>query len=255
MMSRQIFQNRKINRASPIPYYYQIVQILREALRDAEGNAGESDLSLPSEAEFCEMFEVNRGTVRHALQVLEREGLIYREKGRGTFLRRKRLEVDLAVLCSTTEDMRKRGWEPGTQVISLSQDTPSLHIRRSLSLAPEEMVWSLYRLRLANDEPTGLERSFLPCRLYPDLDRHDLTASLYYTLQNAYGMHPHSADQLIRTRGATSEEAALLGIKEQEPVFEVSRTTFDHAGKPLEYLESVWRGDRYDFHVRLFSRE
>jgi len=254
-MSTQLDIRRKINRITPVPYYYQIVQILREAIQDAGSSESDPLLTLPSEADFCELFEVNRGTIRHALQVLEREGLIYREKGRGTFLRRKRLEIDLAVLCSTTDDLKRRGWQPGAQVISLEQVEPSLHIQRSLSLPEGERTWVFYRLRLANNEPIGLEHYYLPCRPFPEFDRRNLSASLYFTIENNYGLQPRSADQLIRTRLATPQEAALLTITECEPVFEISRTTFDTTGVPLEYLESVWRGDRYDFRIHLHSRD
>ncbi|NLF00331.1 MAG: GntR family transcriptional regulator, partial [Anaerolineales bacterium] len=180
---------RRINKEIPVPYYYQIAQILREVIEDQQLDPGQGEASLPSEAELCDVYGVTRGTVRHALEVIEREGLIYREKGRGTFLTRRRVELDLNKLCSTTEDMRARGWEPSTIVLGLEKGSPRPHVRYKLGVGDEDgCVWMLHRLRLANDEPVSLQWSYIPCALAPDLDTHDLTGSLYYVLKNEYGI-------------------------------------------------------------------
>lgn len=253
--------DQKINKSSPVPYYYQMVVILRELIQDIgtepgterESVPGSAPRPFPSESELAEFFEVNRGTVRHALEVLEREGLIYREKGRGTFLRRRRVELDLMTLCSTTEDLKKRGWEPRSQLLELSLIIPSPHIQRSLELVPEEKTWKIHRLRLANDEPISLQWSYIPNRLAPDLDRYDLSGSLYYTLKNEYRIELKSAEQTIRTRAATPEEAGLLQIAQGDALFEIWRLTFNQEQRPVEYLDSLWRGDRYDLRVHLES--
>lgn len=253
--------NQKIDKSSPVPYYYQMVVVLRELIQgigsesrpDDQRNSDFKPTPFPSESELAEFFDVNRGTVRHALAVLEREGLIYREKGRGTFLRRRRVELDLMTLCSTTEDLKKRGWEPRSLILELSLITPSLHILRSLELAPEEHAWKIHRLRLANGEPISLQWSYIPSRLALGLDHHDLGGSLYYTLKNEYRIELKSAEQTIRTRAATPEEAKLLQVAEGDALFEIWRLTFDQEQRPVEYLDSLWRGDRYDLRVHLQS--
>jgi GntR family transcriptional regulator len=245
---------RRINKDLPVPYYYQIVQILRESISDIKDEQGHEEILLPSEAELCDMFNVNRGTIRHALDMLEREGLIYREKGRGTFIRRRRVELDLSYLRSTTDDLKSRGWKPRTEVLSITHVSPRVHIKKSLKLSDGEKVWEIYRLRLANDEPISLPRAFLPVALMPDIIKHNLSGSLYSIWQNVYHIQPRDGEQTIRTRVATKEEAELLQISEGNPLFEITRITYDVNNVPLEYLISLWRGDRYDFHVRLSSR-
>lgn len=244
-----------------MPFYYQMVMILRELIQDLDDNTVDSSspdqkpirlpARFPSESELAEFFQVNRGTVRHALSVLEREGLIYREKGRGTFLRRRRVELDLMSLCSTTEDLQKRGWEPMSVLLELEQVSPSAHIQRLLQLVEGNQTWKIYRLRLANDEPISLQWSYIPAGLAPGLEQHDLRGSLYYTLKNQYDLTLKTADQTIRTRAATGEEAELLQINEGDALFEITRLTFDAEQRPVEYLDSLWRGDRYDLQVRL----
>ena len=242
---------RKINKELPVPFYYQMAQILREAIQDFTSTSQASETAFPSESELGEFFQVNRGTVRHALDVLEREGLIYREKGRGTFLKRRRLELDLTQLCSTTEDLKLRGWVPGSQIISVKCVPPRAHIAHSLSLPDGMLVWEIFRLRLANDEPISLQWSYIPENITPRLDRKDLNGSLYYILKNAYGIDLRAADQIIRTRLTTAEEADLLDTREDTPVFDFCRTTYDQYDRPVEYLEAIWRGDRYDLRVHL----
>jgi GntR family transcriptional regulator len=253
-MREIILNRRKIDKGLPVPYYYQIVQILREAIQDLDVSPGASNLGFPSESELSEYFQVNRGTIRHALQLLEREGLIYREKGRGTFLRRRRVELDLSTLCSTTEDLKARGWIPASRLLSLEKISPSLHIQRHLELSPEDLVWLIHRLRLADNEPISLQWSYIPVELAPELDQEDMTSSLYYILRNTYGHELQSGDQTVRTRSATSEEARLLEIEEGAPLFEIWRITYDQNQRPVEHLDSLWRGDRYDLQVRLYNR-
>lgn len=252
-MAESIFNPRRINKDLPVPYYYQIVQVLRESIADIEEKDDHIEIPLPSEAELCDLFSVNRGTIRHALDMLEREGLIYREKGRGTFVRRRRVEVDLSYLCSTTDDLRNRGWEPSTEVISINQVSPRSHICTSLNLGETDKVWEVYRKRLANGEPISLQRAFFPVSLMPDLVKKDLTGSFFNLWKDFYKIQVKDGEQTIRTRSATSEEAELLLISECDPIFEITRVTYDINNQPFEYLISVWRGDRYDFNVRLSS--
>lgn len=241
---------RRVNKAIPVPYYYQIAEILRDMIADAEVQP-DAEVALPSENELCTLYEVTRATVRHALELLEEEGLVYREKGRGTFLRRRRVQIDLTRLCSTTEDMKARGWTPATQVLSVRVVTPLAHVQHQLRTSEDAQVWEVHRLRLADGEPISLQWSYLPCQSVPELDRLDLTGSLYYGLANRYGIQLQNGEQVIRTRAVTAEEARLLAIPESAPVFVIDRTSYDQEGRPIEYLRSLWRGDRYDLQIRL----
>jgi GntR family transcriptional regulator len=253
-MTDNMINPRRINKDLPIPYYYQIVQVLRESIDDIKGDENEDEIQLPSEAELCEIFSVNRGTIRHALDLLEREGLIYRERGRGAFIRRRRVELDLSFLNSTTEDLKSRGWIPRTEVLSIKQVDPRSHIRNILNMKEGEKAWEVLRRRWANEEPISLQQAFFPENLTPNLISQDLTKSFFEIWKNKYGLHPKDAEQTIRTRAATQEEAEKLSIVEGAPIFEITRVTFDINNVAFEYLQSVWRGDRYDFKIHLRSR-
>jgi GntR family transcriptional regulator len=243
--------SRRIDRALPIPYYFQIADILRGMIADADLGP-DAEVSLPSENELCSLYSVTRATVRHALDLLEREGLVFRRKGKGTFLRR-RVQLDLARLCSTTKDMQARGWVPATRLLSAREVSPAAHVKRQLRVSDPALVWEIHRLRLADGEPISLQWSFISCQRAPGLDRHDMEGSLYDTLRSAYGIELRTAEQVIRTRIATDEEAHLLEIPPAAPVFVIDRTSHDQSGAPVEYLHALWRGDRYDLHIRLTS--
>jgi len=252
-MADKTLATRPIDKNVPIPYYYQIAQTLRDAVTDLTLKQREEEVALPSEAELCGRFQVSRGVVRQALQLLEHEGLIHRERGRGTFVTRRRLEHELTHLCSVTEDLRARGWAPGAQLLHVREMPPPLHIRHALRLAQGEAVWEVYRLRLADGEPVSLQWCYTPVRLTPGLDQEDLSGSLWDLYRARYGLNLAMADQTVRVRAAAPEEADLLAISEGDPVFVITRTTYDHAETPVQYLASLWRSDRYDFTVRLYG--
>ncbi len=242
---------RSINKNVPVPYYYQIAQTLREAIDDAGARLQEGEVLLPSETRLCKLFEVARATVRHALEMLEREGLIYREKGRGTFVRRPRLKIDVRHLASTTKDMQASGVVPGFRMLSVEAVRPGPNVRHALGLAKTSAVWEIRRLRMANGDPVGVQCCWIPVSRTPGLDEENLAVPVVPILEARYGIKYGGSHRIIRTRAATAEEARMLQIAEEAPVFAISGTDNDDHGVPLDYVQSVWRGDRYDLEVRL----
>ena len=238
-----------IDKANPLPYYQQLADLLRHEIgtRQAHGDLGQ----LPSENELAERHGISRATVRHALDVLERDGWIYREKGRGSFAFVRRVEQELTQLVSTTEDMRRRGWSLITRVVSLERVAAASYVAAPLALAAAGAVYALCRLRIVNGEPLSLQTAYLPLELCPKLEENDLTLSLYRLLESRYGLRLSTGYEVLRARCATPLEAQLLQIREDMPVMTSERVTYAANGTPVEYLEAAWRGDRYDFTVRL----
>jgi GntR family transcriptional regulator len=238
-----------IDKRSPLPYYEQLAELLRREI-GAKQAAGELH-QLPSENELAEQHGISRATVRHALDELEREGWIYRQKGVGSFAPVRRIEQDLTSLVSTSEEMSLRGWPLVTKVLSIDQAPAAAHVARALELPPETPIYALCRLRVVDDMPLSVQTNFLPAALCPKLEEADLTSSLYRLLESRYGLRLWTGREILRARGATLHEAQLLGIREGMPVMYAERTTYAVSGIPVEYLEAVWRGDRYDFTVTL----
>lgn len=238
-----------IDKNSPVPYYQQLSELLRREIgeRDAQGEV----YQLPSENELAKMHGITRATVRHALSMLEQDGWIYREKGKGSFAAVRRVEHELTRLVSTTEDMRERGWSLTTRVVSLERVPASAGVGCRLELPEGTPVYRLCRLRLVDDEPLSLQTAYLPVDVCPDLEENDLTASLYRLLESRYRVRLWTGREVLRARCAAPREAEVLQTHKGAPVMYAERVTYSTDGVPVEYLEAVWRGDRYDFTVTL----
>ena len=238
-----------IDKANPIPYYQQLADLLRREINEREEQS--EIYQLASENELAERHGITRATVRHALDVLERDGWIYRAKGKGSFAAVRRVEHELSDLVSTTEDMQRRGWSLKTRTISLEQIPAAAYVAHALELPENAPVYELCRLRFVDEDPLSLQTAYLPVRLCSALEDNDLTSSLYHLLETRYGLRLWTGKEVLRARCATPHEARLLRVKESTPVMYTERITYAANGVPVEYLEAVWRGDRYDFKVTL----
>jgi GntR family transcriptional regulator len=238
-----------IDKASSIPYYLQLSEILQQDL--GKRQSPREVYQLPSENELAAQQGITRATVRRALDVLERDGLIYREKGRGSFAAVRRVEHELTRLVSTTEDMRKRGWALTTQLISVEKVPAPRRVAAALELPEAALCYKLCRLRIVDGEPISIQIPHLPAALCPDLEETDLTQSLYRLLETRYGLRLWTGHETLRARCALPQEESLLDVPECTPVMYMERVTYAVTGQAVEYLEAVWRGDRYDFKVSL----
>jgi GntR family transcriptional regulator len=238
-----------IDKNYPIPYYQQLADLLRRDISERE--SASVVYQLPSENELAERHGITRATVRHALDVLEQEGWIYREKGRGSFAAVRRVQQELTQLVSTTEDMVRRGWTLTTRLVSFERVPSTTYVAHTLELAEGAPVYEVCRLRIVNAEPLSLQTAYLPVGLCPKLEENDLTSSLYRLLETRYGLRLWTGKETLRARCATPHEARLLQIKESMPMMYTERVTYAASGEAVEYLEAVWRGDRYDFKVTL----
>src|SRR5688500_9718181 len=163
----------------PIPLHHQVFRDLSAAL---DGNEWEPGQRMPTERDLAERYGCSLITVRHAMGELVREGRIERTRGRGTFVLRPRLDRDIAGRGSFTEEMRQRGLDPETRVISSRPEAASTAVATSLELKPAEPTLYLERLRLASGEPYLLEQVHLPAERFPGLLASDFEHESLYDL-------------------------------------------------------------------------
>ena len=239
-----------IQKNSTIPYYQQLAALLRSEISANLPPSG-GVYALPSENELAEQHGITRATVRHALEMLEREGRIYRLKGKGAFAATRRVEPEPARLVSTTEMMAQRGWSLTTWFISLIQMPATAQIGTALELEPGEHIYELKRLQVVEDIPLSLQTAYIPVSLCPRLEDNDLTESLYQLLDIRYGLRLCTGQETLQARAATQSEARLMQIRPGTPVMDSVRVSYATTGVPVEYLEAVWRGDRFTFKVSL----
>ncbi|TDC55677.1 GntR family transcriptional regulator [Actinomadura sp. KC345] len=206
--------------------------------------------ALPSERRLADELGVSRPTLRQAIDGLVAEGLLDRRHGSGTYVAEPRIAVPLT-MTSFTEDMAKRGMRPGGRVLSFRTETAGARNGRRLALSPAEEVFTIRRLRLADGTTMAIETLCLPRSLMPGLRRHDLEGRSFYDLLRGEGIVIASGTETIEPTVTTAEEAAELDVPVHTPAFLFERITRDENGRPLEYVRSVYRGDRYRLELDL----
>jgi GntR family transcriptional regulator len=229
----------------PRPKHAQLSDVLADLATRELG----PDAAIPSERELMAAYDVSRATVRKAIESLIADGLLHRIHGKGTFVATPRLESRLH-LASFSQDMRRRGLTPSTRLLRIELDEPPADVAEALGLGTDRAAWRLDRVRLADGQPIALENGWYPRTLLPDLDRHDLSGSLYELFAGVYGHTIDSAEQTLWGETADASTARHLDAPVNTPLL-VFRRVSCAADRPLEYVVSRYRGDRYQIHMSL----
>jgi GntR family transcriptional regulator len=206
-----------LDRAGNVPLHIQIRRMLSEQIQAGHLGPG---AAVPSERDLSEDYSVSRMTVRQALRALREDGLIYHEKGVGTFVARRKVNMHTRNLVGFTEDMRQRGMTPSSQLIGLVRQPAQAAVAEALGLAASAEVFRLERLRLADGEPMAYEINHLPVAMCPELDSYDLSAeALYHILATCYGVQLSRADEELEALAATRRAAHFLAVKAGAPLW------------------------------------
>jgi GntR family transcriptional regulator len=222
--------------------------VRRELLARLDGlDVGDA---LPSERRLAEELGVSRPTLRGAVDELVAEGLLERRHGSGTYVAQPRIAVPLT-MSSFTEDMIRRGMRPDGRVLSFRTGPAGPRIGRRLAVSPAEEVLTIRRLRLADGATMAIETLYVRRALLPELRREDLEGRSFYTLLRERGVVLASGRETIEPTVTTAEEAAVLGVPVHAPAFLFERVTHDDGGDPVEYVRSLYRGDRYRLELEL----
>ncbi len=238
-----------LDRLSPTPIFQQIKSILEGAIASGELAAHQR---IPSERELSAALGVSRMTLRQALLELMSDGILYSRSGKGTYVAERKIEQPLQRLSSFTQDIASRGMRPASQVLAQELLSAPLELAGALQIPPGSEIVRIRRLRLADEQPLALETSHLPHSLCPGVLNCDLTrTSLYEVLRTEYGVVLGSAKQTIEASQPVAEERLLLRLPEGVPVLRIHRLTSTVDGRLVEFVRSVYRGDRYQLHVEL----
>jgi len=201
--------------------------------------------AIPSERQLSTTLGVSRLTVRAALDELVREGLLVRRHGSGTFVSEPKIAQELT-MTSFTEDMQRRGMTPGSRTLDLHVAPAGAHLGRLLHVSPSEPVVIISRLRLADRETMAIETLHVREALVPGLSARDLERqSFYELLLERYGVDVVGGHQTIEPTVTNQAESDALGVPLHSPAFLFERTTRSSTGEIVEYVRSIYRGDRY----------
>jgi GntR family transcriptional regulator len=233
-----------LNRTLYVPLYHQLKEIL---LRDISSGKLKPDDRLPSEDQVAATYGVSIITVRRTLTDLATAGYIRRERGRGTFVSRVNVEQGPKELTSFAHEMSKRGLRSSSRVLEQKVVACDPEIAQHLQIGEGDEVFLLRRLRLADDEPMGIQTAHIPLKLAPGLVDEDFSsASLYETLEKKFDIYPSHAREIHSAISIAEEDAAILGLPEGSLGLAARCNTFLADGQPLEFVTSVMRGDRYE---------
>lgn len=240
-----------IDRGARLPLYQQLYEILHRKMLLKQWKPGDR---LPTESELVEDYSVSRITVRTVLDMLVKEGLIYRQAGRGTFVAHATLEQGLSQIISFTEDMQRRGFAVSTRVLFSGLVPATPHIAERLRIEPGEELAHLQRLRLADGEPMCIEHSYFVHRHCPGILEHDFaTRSLREVKIRKYGIRWTHAKQTIQAINAAQQVAELLGIRRGGALLFFERVSFSQDNIPMEFLQAYYRADRYILYSELLG--
>jgi len=240
-----------VDKNSPVPYYHQLKIYITGEI---EGGNWVPKEKLPSEAEFCDRFNISRTVVRQAIKELQNEGYLETEKGRGTFIAHpKIIEGFVQSITGFYEEMAQRGFRVTTHVLSQELSPASHTVAEALEVETGTPVITLSRLRKLNDEPSVFVITYVPQHLCPELLEADLeNRSLYDFLEHSeYGLKIHRGKRYIGVSLAKEYEASLLQMEMGAPLIELDSITYLEDGRPLEYFHALHRGDRTRFEVDL----
>lgn len=238
-----------LDRNSQMPLYAQIHEKLREQI---DSNDLEAGAAVPSERELAEICGVSRMTARQALNALKNDGLVYQERGIGTFVSKRKLDVHTRNLVGFTEEMKTRGFRPSSQLLLARRESATQETAKDLGIETGDEVFHFQRLRLADDLPLAFENAYLPAKRFADLDKLDLEKnSLYRLLEEHYAVEMHHAEEILEATAATKEIANHLAIKPKSPLLIVHRVVFSESNLAVESVRTYYRADRYraTFHL------
>ncbi|WP_394824263.1 GntR family transcriptional regulator [Pendulispora albinea] len=239
----------ELDRASPIPLYFQVARQIEQAIERGDLVPGSR---LENEIELADRLGLSRPTMRQAIQELVSKGLLVRRRGIGTQVVHGQVKRRVE-LTSLHDDLTRGNQHPTTQVLAHEALIAPDEIAVPLGLEPGSTVVRLERLRFAQDEPLAILRNWLPADI-ATFGTEELEERGLYGLLRSSGVHIRIATQRIGARTATPEEAKLLRIKRGAAVLTMERTAYGESGHAVEFGSHIYRSDNYSFEVTLVER-
>jgi GntR family transcriptional regulator len=237
---------------SPVPLYVQVKNALRTSVLDGDYPPMSR---MPSESELQAMFEVSRITIRQALSDLQREGLIFKVHGKGSFVSQPKAFQDVTSLQGFAEAMSASGHEIVNRVVQFRFVPASAHVGEKLGLEAQTTVAEIHRVRLLERQPVSYEITFVPEAIGKRLQRADLASrDIFLILENDCGIALGGADLSIDAVAAESAIARALEIKTNAPLLRIERLTQDSDGKPLDFEYLYFRGGNFQYRMRVERR-
>lgn len=236
------------NHRNGTPVYKRIQDSIRKRIESTELQPGDA---VASERELAKLHQVSLMTARHALAGLEREGLVERRRGAGTFVAAPKIHFNK--LMSYTEHMCSRGLNPRSQVLVSKIIEHDAEVAARLALPATSALVKIERLRETGDEPFALETCYLPAKEFADLTKVNLgRASLFATLRQEYDVELAYADEEVDATTAEAHVAELLAVPRGASVLRIRQVIYSTKGKAIMYVLGFYRSERHTLFIRRF---
>jgi GntR family transcriptional regulator len=204
-----------------------------------------------SERELARIHRVSLMTARHALTTLERDGLVVRRRGAGTFVAPPKIHFNK--LMSYTEQMSGRGLAISSKLLTIGVIESEQEIPARLCLPATSRLIRVERLRLGGDEPFAIETCYLSADEYTDLTRARLDrASLFSVLERDHGLQIAYSDEEVDATTADVHTSRLLGIPVGAAVLRIRQQIYSTNAKPALYVLGLYRSDRHTLFIRRY---
>ena len=237
-----------INHGNGAPVYKRIQNAIRKRIESSELQPGDP---VASERELAKVHKVSLMTARHALAGLEREGVVERRRGAGTFVAAPKIHFNK--LMSYTEHMSSRGLNPRSRVLVAKIVEHEAEVAARLGLPATSALVKIERLRETGDEPFALETCYLPAREFSELVNCPLgRTSLFATLQQEYGVELAYADEEVDATTAEASIAELLAVPKGSSVLRIRQVIYSNKGKATIYGVGFYRSERHTLFIRRF---
>lgn len=231
-----------------VALHHQIKEDMFLHLRSGRWPPG---FELPTEEELCRHYGVSRGTLRRAIADLVSEGYVERQRGRGSFVSRPKLESGVV---GSYSRFRVIGppLDPGGRIVACERVRAAKDVATMLVIEPGRSIWRLERVRFTQRRPVSLQTSYIPAALCPDLDRQELaTRHLVDVMQDVYGVQLVRAVEYVDPVVADGYAGRALSVRARTPLFQIERITYAMNDTVAEYRRALLRGDAYRYRIEL----
>jgi GntR family transcriptional regulator len=238
---------REVHRHSPTPLHHQIKVAVLQGIEQGWLRPGSQ---LPRERHLAEALGVSLAPVRQAMVDLTKEGYVDRTRGKGTFVRERKMVEKIQILGSFHGSMRQQGLAPRVRVLTSTVEVAPDHVSEALRLRGRREAWCLRRLAVLDDVPVAALTAWLPARFQKGMSGHDLgEGSLYDALAAVHDLEMTSADNLVEVGRAGLDDADLLELTPGSPLLEVTGVTRDQKDRPVEYSRVLYRPEHFRFAI------
>jgi GntR family transcriptional regulator len=238
---------------SSIPLYYQLANILKEKI--ISGEYAPMD-KLPTEKQLVNSYKISRVTVRQALQALENDGLIVRKRGKGSFVKNAKLASTPTKLTGSIEDIITMGIKTKAKVIDFSLVHPPIKVIKALNLDKDDKALKIERIRMIRNNVYSVTLNYVPADIGSKIGIEDIVMhALYNILEQKCEVKVARGTMVIEASIADSRIASLLNVMSGSPLLKIERTIFDSDDRPVDYVEVLYRADRYHYTVDLVRKK